>query len=410
MFNNLFVFCLLCLSSYCISSCKNTDEDKYIIKSKFAKDALEYEIKMDSIQIPIRQKDANTYFTYTQYSEGNTDYLLGYNPTTSNIDVFNLTTRTLHKQLSLIGKSLSFKNLDKKDLDKSRSLADISIINFDSIVLNYGNERLIVIDTNLRKKQEISLDSISVKNNMPGKLISYSHEFKMFFYNDQLILNQVYYNFDWTKKVPTCASLNLVNSNLHFLPISYSDYLYKIKGSAGFLTSIVTSEHQKQGFLTYSYLGESNIYQYDPKHSTITCYGATPSKGKKLVDSISYTKGEDPKKWVTHHIENTQFFNVMYDKFRHIYYRFSLRNINQKDGKYFNSILDKPLVLMIFNEKFEVIKEMDLPKYRYSPNTWFITKEGLFISPNHRKNRFMDPLHLRFDIIKIDKVNSNEKI
>jgi hypothetical protein len=402
----LLVFCLLCISCICFISCKNTDQDNYIINSKLDKDASEYEIKIDSIQIPIKQSYGGPYFTYTQYSEHNVDYLLGYNPTLSSIEIFNLTNRTRVKQLSLIGNDLSFSNLDKKDLDKSRSVADISIINFNSIILNYGNEKLIVIDTNLLKKQEIWMDSILIKNNKPGKLISYSHEFKMFFYNNHLVLNQEYYDFDWNKKMPAFASLNMNTEKLSFLPISYSDYLYKIKGNAGFLTSIVTSEHQKKGVITYSYLYESNIYQYNPKNSTITCYGATPSKGKNLADSISYHEGEDPKKWVTHNIENSQFFNVMYDKYRHVYYRFSLRNITQENGKYFNSILDKPLVLMIFNESFEVIKEMELPMYKYSPNTWFITKEGLFVSPTHRKNKFVDPLHLRFDIIKIIKSKS----
>ncbi|TCD27435.1 DUF4221 domain-containing protein [Pedobacter psychrodurus] len=400
------IFCLIFISCICFISCKSTDQNKYIIISKSAKDAWKYEIKIDSIQIPIELAHSRPYFTYTQYSENNVDYLLGYNPELSSIDILDLTHRSMYKQLSLVGESLSFKNLDKKDLDKSRSVADISIINFDSIILNYSNEKLIIIDTNLRKKQEMSMDSISIKNNMPGKSISYCHDFKMFFYNDQLVLNQVYYDFDWNKKKPVFASLNINSGKLTFLPISYSDYLYKIKGSAGFLTSIVTSEQQKQGVLTYSYLYESNIYQYNPKNSTITYYGGTPSKGKYLADSISYNKGEDPKKWVTHNIENSQFFNVMYDKYRHVYYRFSLRNILQENGKYFNSILDKPLVLMIFNEKFEVIKEIELPMYKYSPNTWFITKEGLFISPTHRKNKFVDPLHLRFDIIKVMKSRS----
>ncbi|SFA56637.1 protein of unknown function [Pedobacter suwonensis] len=410
MFKFFSTFFFLYLSFFCFVSCKNKNQDYYIIKSKLAKDASKYQIKIDSIKIPVKQGYANAYFTYTQYSEHNVDYLLGYNPNTLSIDIFDLTNRILCRQLSLVGKKLSLKNLDRKDLDKNRSIADIGIVNFDSILLNYSNDRLIVIDTNLNKKKDISMDSISNRNNFFGKLLSYSHEFKMFFFDGKLIFNPIYSNFNWDRKMPAFASFDLNGGRLEFLPISYSDYLYKIKGNAGFLTSIVTSEHQKPGVLTYGYLYESNIYQYDPKRATITCYGAAPLKGKSLADSVSYTKGDDPKKWVTHHIENTQFFNVMYDKYRNIYYRFSLRNINQKDGKYFNSILDKPLVLMIFNEKFEVVKEIDLPKYRYSPNTWFITKEGLFISPNHRKNRFIDPLHLKFDIIKVDKVNSNEKI
>lgn len=397
-----FALLYLIFLSFCFFACKNSDENKYIVKTKQAKNTNDYILEIKSVKIPcnnlIRQ-----YFTYTILNQRNKNYLIGYNPKLASIDIYDLDKRLFIKRLNLYSKKLSISNLDKKDLDKSRSVNDILARNMDSIILNYGNKKIIILDTALRCKKIISLDSIVIGNNIPIKLVSYSHDFKMFFFGNRLVLKQLYSNYNWKIRVPIFAALNLENAKLTNLPITYSDYLYNIKGNAGFLSSVITSEFQKNDLITYSFIYESNIYQYNPKNSTITCYGAKVSQGKNLVDSISYKNDDDINKWVTHHVENPQFFNVIYDKYRKLYYRFSLENISQKNGDYFNTILDKPLTLMVFNEKFEVIKELVLPMYKYAINTWFLTKEGLFISPTHVKNKVFESSYLKFDIIQISK-------
>lgn len=383
-------------------SCTNAKEDKFLIKSKEANDGIEYTLTIDSIKIP-RESVLNTnYFTYSVFNKNDVDYLFGYNAGTSTIDIINLTKRINYKQLHLSRDTSIFQKLDKQDLDKGKSITDIAIISFDSIMLNYSNRKLILLDTSMLIKNNIDLDNLSNQNGVSGKAISYSHNFKWVFHKGGLLFNQIYADNNWGQKTPMVSSLNISTGKLSLIPIPYSDYLYQIKGRAGFLTSVLTSEFQKDGLLTYSFLGESNIYQYDPKNATITSYGATASKGKNLVDSMEYT-GDDVKMWNIHNIENTQFLNVMYDKYRHLYYRFSLRNIPYKNGKYFAATLDKPLTLMVFNEKFEVIKELDMPQDLYAASTWFITKEGLFISPTNQKNTYSDPNHLRFHIIKLTK-------
>jgi len=397
-----FVLFFLIFLSFNFFACKNSNENKYIVKTKLAENENDYVLEIKSIKIPCNNL-IRRYFTYTILNQQNENYLIGYNPKLSSIDIYNLDKRLFIKRLNLYSKKLSISNLDKKDLDKSRSVNDIVAKNMDSIILNYGNKKIIILDTALRCKKIISLDSVVKGSNIPIKLVSYSHDFKMFFFENRLILKQLYSNYNWEIRVPIFAALNLENAKLTNLPVTYSDYLYNIKGNAGFLSSVITSEFQKNDVMTYNFIYESNIYQYNPKTSTITCYGAKVSKGKNLVDSISYKNEEDINKWVTHHVENPQFFNVIYDKYRRLYYRFSLRDISQRNGNYFNTILDKPLTLMVFNEKFEVIKELDLPMYKYAINTWFLTKEGLFISPTHEKNRIFESSYLKFDIIKISK-------
>lgn len=383
-------------------SCTDAKETKYLIKSLEADDMDEYALTIDSIRIPRVAGVNMTYHTYALYEKDNINYLFGYNPKSSTIDVIDINKRTVFNRLDLARDTNLFKQLDPQDLDKGRSITDINVVNFDSIILNYSNRKLVVMDTSVTVKKIIDLEDLAYQNGMTGRAISYSHNFKSLFFNDQLLFNHFYPDNRWKKKVEIVSSLNLATEKLTPIPITYSDYFYHIGGKAGFLNSVLTSEFQKKDVLTYSFLYESNIYQYDRKNETITCYGAMTSKGKNIVDSMEY-EGDDLKKWEKHNIENTQFLNVMYDKYRHLYYRFSLRGIPYKNGKYFSSALDKPLTLMVFNEKFEVVKEMDLPSYVYSASTWFITQEGLFISPTNQKNTYSDPNHLRFHIIKLNK-------
>jgi len=385
-----------------LASCTNSRESKYLINSKEASNSDEYILSIDSIRIPRKPEFNLAYFTYSIYSKNNVDYLFGYNASSGTIDIIDLTNRVSYKQLHLSRDTAVFKQLDKQDLDKGKSITDISVINFDSILLNYSNRKLLILDTGMVIKKNIDLNLTAYQSGILGMPISYGHSFKWLFFNGELLFNQMYPNNDWNLKKPIISSLNITTDKLNPLPIVYSEYLYQTKGKAGFLTSVLTSEFQSKDLLTYSFLYESNIYQYNPKSATITAYGATTSKGKNLVDSMEY-QGDDLKMWDKHNIENTQFLNVMYDKYRNLYYRFSLRNIPYKNGKYFSSTIDKPLTLMVFNEKFEVIKEIDMPPYVYAPSTSFITKEGLFISPTNQKNSYVDPNHLRFHIIKLTK-------
>jgi hypothetical protein len=383
------------------TSCNNRPENKYLIPTIKAAD--EYVLKVDSMQIPISNNFSHVYFTYTTYALEGKDYFIGYNARNPSIDIFNLTDRKPLHQIDLTRDSL-FNGLDKQDQHKGKSVTDICVISFDSILVNLSNKYLLVIDTTLRKKYSVNLKEIAVFSNLNGYPISYSNYLKMLVYDDRILLNQTYYDENWKKKREIgVVSFDLQSSKLAPLPIYYSDYFYDIEGNAGFLGTINTSEYQKDSLLTYNYLYESNIYQYNKKDSTIKCFGAAMSSGKNLVTPFLMKDKDDLKQWEIHNIENSNFFNVMYDKFRKVYYRFSLRNIQYENGKYFNSILEKPIVLMIFNEDFEVIKEMEMPPYVYSANTWFVTKEGLFISPNNLKSDHIDPNVCQFHILKLSK-------
>jgi|GEM_PF-1252504 len=397
---NLFLFLLLLTHLLC---CKQSIADKYLVKTKWAGERDKYSFKTDSIRIPISKSYSHVYFTYALYHAGQTDYFIGYNPKNASIDVYNLSKRTPVKQIELRKDSTFINKLDKQDLDKGRSITDICVVNLDSIIVNLSNQQLIVLDTSVRKKRVLRLDQLGYRNNIAAFPISYSTYFKMTALNNKLLMNLIYADDDWVKKRPCFALLDVKEEKLVPLPLYYSDYFYHINGKTGFLGHINVSEFQKSGLITYNYLYESNIYQYNPTDSMITCYGASTSHGRNLVEPFIFRDGDNLKNWEIHNIESMQFFNVMYDEFRDVYYRFSLRNINYRNGRYFNSVLEKPLVLMIFNKNFEVIKEIELPLYLYAANTWFVTAEGLFISATNQKKENIDPGFLTYHIFKLSK-------
>lgn len=387
-----------------IYSC-NTDKDTYIVKSLIAEDHERYSVEIDSLTLLREETEVlSNYFTYTTHNVNNTDYLIAYNPVISTIDIFNMTKRTMFKRMKLPLLGGLFVDLDKQDLDKTRSITDIYVLNLDSIFLNISNKKIIISDTLLNVKQIIDLDSIKIKNHSKGRFISYSNNFRMFMNDSKLHLMQILPEDDWKIKLPTIVSIEISAKKLNTLPIAYSDYMYHIKGEAGYLNMILTSEYQKEDVLTYNFAYESNIYQYNARNSKIRIYGGKLSKGKNLIDPIKYKDDDDLKKWNKHFIENTQFFNIIYDKYRNIYYRFSLSGTSYSVNGYFNSSIDKPLILMVFNENFEVIKEIELPLHQYAPGTWFITKEGLFISSNSAKRKSSPSnRNLNFHIIKVNK-------
>lgn len=382
-------------------SCKG--QFNYIIKSSRADG--NYSIYIDSVDIKTDSRFNSQYYTYSTFDDEKFDYLVAFNSLIPSIDVFNITNRTALTQLAL-DKTILSDGVDKHDLDKSKTITDIQVINFDSIIINYSNRRLFILDSNLRKLKDIALDSIGFRNNLYGQPISYSNNVRMFLFKDKLVLSYIYPQLDWEKKYPVFSVLDLKKEKLEFLPIAFSEYLYSIGGQAGFLTSPVTSEYQQRNFLTFNYAYESNIYQYNPTDSTIAGYGGSMVGSKNHADAIVDIENDEAKlldNWRTHHVESPVFFNIMYDRYRKIYYRFSLKEIPRKNGKYFNSVLDKPLVLMVFNEKFKVLCEVELPRHIYASNSWFITKEGLFIAPLNNKYLSADSGILRYHIIKIVK-------
>lgn len=69
--------------------------------------------------------------------------------------------------------------------------------------------------------------------------------------------------------------------------------------------------------------------------------------------------------------------NILFDPYRKVYYRF----FRLPDTSYTPSVRgnNKPIGIIILNEKFEKQKEFMLPKNKYDLNNCFVSENGLHI-------------------------------
>lgn len=374
----------------------NSDH-KYILSAKRAD---KQKLTIDSVSIPLPVNGLHQYFTFSVAEIGGSTFFIGYNATNGSLDIYNLDQPSFVKQI-LLSQSPLFSNLDKKDLDKSKSVADITLISFDSIFINLSNKRMLLIDSSFHIKQDIDLSTARGINNkeLYGMPVTYSHACKMTWSEDGMMMEQLFG--DMPVKRPSFVLLNMKDTSLQSLPLYHSDFFYDKKGNMGMLGQVNVAEAQKDSFLTYNFTYESNIYQYNYQTQYVTAYGGKSALSKNIIKPLVPEEVKEEMEWRIHLIENPQFFPVIYDKYKHLYYRFHLKEIDYKNGKYFNSVLDKELILMVFNEDFELVYEEALPGNRYASYSWFITPKGLFISPTHKKNENTDGTVLKFNILNI---------
>lgn len=394
--------CLLLLLA--LTACRQAKEKEYLLPSKYAGDHARWQLTVADTSMYMPDGYTNRYYTKSVYMQGNTAYLAGFNPAGPSIDIINISSQQVVRQIMLSKDSL-FAGFDKHDLNKSKSITDLVFINFDSLLVNIGNRDIVLMDSALHIKKVINLYQVAAQNGAPGLPISNSGNFSML-YNartQSILLNQLYADDSIQLKRPMMVWLNLNTALLNYLPLTFSDYFYAINTQAGFLGQIYVSPYQNDSVLTYSYGYESNIYQFNTQRGTITYYGAQSDSCTNLVQPFAEDKNDDGKAWEIHMIENTAFQQVLYDPYRQLYYRFHSKNVPYKNGKYFRGMTDKPLVLMVFNTRFEVLKEIPMPEHLYSAGTAFITPEGLYISPTHPKNKHITANVIPFHIFKMKK-------
>ena len=114
---------------------------------------------------------------------------------------------------------------------------------------------------------------------------------------------------------------------------------------------------------------------------------------------------QDINKRVEHLAVSPLYMKIIYDKYKDVYYRFFLKEqkLKNSDGTY-NKFGDKELVIMVLDNKFGLVSEINLGKgylWHYS----FVGKEGLYILKDRRVGTTnisdYDAQSIQFDIINI---------
>ncbi|WP_291530360.1 DUF4221 family protein [Bacteroides sp. UBA939] len=100
--------------------------------------------------------------------------------------------------------------------------------------------------------------------------------------------------------------------------------------------------------------------------------------------------------------------NLIYDKYRNVYYRFVFPEVElDKERSYLDIYHNgrKQFSIMVLDKDFQVVGETLFPEYSYNANIFFIREDGLYISVSHFKRPDFDENLLRFQKFELTKMN-----
>lgn len=314
------------------------------------------------------------------------EFIYNYNKINHSIDVFNLTTSSFIKNIQLF----------KDGPEAMGELDGIYVHNQDSIFM-YSRGVL-----GLKNGDGIFIDKLNLFELVPYEKfgeIAFNAHFRMEYNSsNSSFLFYSFYPEELRKHNPIITSLNLKTKQLDQVPIFYSAYHNDIDGNVGYL-SYLNKSYQRGNFLVYNFEYESNIYTFDLNTQQKKVYGAKSKYSSGLIEPISQKNSDGFER---HAIENPHYFHVMYDPFKKLYYRLHWGGIPYvSSNNQFNSFIDKPLYLMVLNDEFEILREIELPKNRYGIHNWSVTRMGILLSNSHPLNEDMDENYLSYDLIKI---------
>jgi hypothetical protein len=152
--------------------------------------------------------------------------------------------------------------------------------------------------------------------------------------------------------------------------------------------------------------GLSTLYNYDIASDSTTVFQMKSKNQERAIQpnfvATEFKQLDDDFE----ELEQDSYLGVFYDPYNHVYYSVFQKGISKFDvnGDKNQPMIDKPLSVIIFNESFEYVGEIDLKNHTYQ-NNFVPTKRGLLIATSNPKNPDNNESVLRFEVFKLAEGN-----
>ena len=195
----------------------------------------------------------------------------------------------------------------------------------------------------------------------------------------------------WGKKNPMCAYIDLATRKTHTLPLPYpkfpgADNKAKRAGVEEYLSRCYNGKE-----FIYSFYFEEDIYIASLDHKQIERKKIKSRYIKNIKTPNDYNQGLDLQTGFRESCERSNYGNLLYDKYRDVYYRIAFPQTEIEDEKINTMELmrygRKVFSIIILDNQFNIIGETLFPEYTYNSNLIFIREDGIYISNSH----FMNP-------------------
>jgi hypothetical protein len=295
---------------------------------------------------------------------------------------------------------------------------------FDSktfLVSQYGIGRTAIIDDEGNVVRKYDMRQSTDKRNRRGLWVdsrfglsyfytpSFIKDSILYFSNELFIQYKINQRLDrevW-KTIPMFNSLNLKNGHIHTLPINYPDIFEDdVRTPAGGGYEITYDYNYKQERLVCSLTGYDSIMVTDDLKQ-VRWYNGKSRYLKSVRPRVYEADGFD---WLKKSKGGIKYHNIMYDKYRNVYYRIAEFPYEFKPNE---SAFDDPkgreFSIIIFDKDLNIIGETKFPGNKYLYKMSFVGRDGLYISENNEANPEFDEDKLVFACFTLEDIKGSDK-
>jgi hypothetical protein len=269
-------------------------------------------------------------------------------------------------------------------------LNNFHIESFDSIyILNMT--QLLISDSSATIKKRIDISDITI-NSYPIGSPPFLYQYNLRIVNNHGRLN-----------IPATFVDIDVSNNLSAMPLEFA---YDIKRDSLFYPKRWYPPVEGKPYYSrdygnnkwcYSFFKDHNIYVMDGNNEIQSHFCKSKYAPKKFAQRPI---ANDMMESVILSIETPQYWSIVYDKWRKLYYRFyKTGEVVPKNMEmdYYWALKDNQSIfsVIIMNENFEIIGETLMEKNLYNPFMYFVNESGLHFALHVNHPEF-DPDYLKF--------------
>ena len=398
----------ICLvSCICLFACQDSPKESIAT----------YDIGLAESKKIVLPVDENTYYlskSIFQFEEDDKEYLLFGNleKRQHELLIYDIEKQNLHKRIPL-------------EKEGPNGVPGIwgCIPFFDSktfLVSQHNSGRMSIIDGEGIVVQKYSMRQFSDKTKRRGLWVD-SRFGVSFFYTPSFIKDSIVYfsngifiqykinqrlDREVWKTIPMFNSLNLKNGHIHTLPIKYPDIFEDdVKVPAGGGYEFTYDYNYKQERLVCSLTGYDSIMVTDDLKQ-VRWYNGKSRYLKSMRPKVYEADGFD---WLREATENPAYHNIMYDKYRDVYYRIvELPYELKQNESAFDTPKGREFSIIIFDKDLNIIGETKFPGNKYLYKMSFVGRDGLYISENNEANPEFDENKLVFACFKLEDIKGKE--
>ncbi|MDR2913988.1 MAG: DUF4221 domain-containing protein [Tannerella sp.] len=282
------------------------------------------------------------------------------------------------------------------------------IEDFNNIYITSYYLGITKVDTSGVKKQFIEYRETNTGYNIVPNFTSSSFIYiPIVIHNGHIHITQLPYGVFKASETPVSAFIDttsqIINEHPFRFPTIISDQqLPQVATGLRF-----SREFNGESFV-FSFFMDESIYVTDLYTNEVKKISAK----SKYVNDLKFVKlSNDRERDYKELLETSYYYNLLYDKYRNVYYRFAIigSEVSNNTGYNYFDIYRNGLVkfsVIVLDKDFNIIGETLFPKYTYDPTIAFVHKNGLYISDSHILNPSFDENTLSFKCFTLKEMNN----